>query len=742
MIVSENHKVVARSADFDGVNCSIDEEDMRYISSLLRNNYSDSILATIRETFANAVDATVEHGKSVSEIIVKMPSMIENVFSIRDFGRGLSKESIFRLYSKYGKSTKRTDNESIGGFGIGRFAPLSYNKDGFTVTSFWGGEKRIYHVYVSESNDTKIDEIHSCPSDEPSGILISVGVSGSDIESFLNKALNFFKFFSTLPKFEGLSVEIKNATSILSSSNWQILDNNDKENYNYYSSQTATIGGIPYPFNFDLIKYAGASWLGGIPGLVIDLPIGSVSIHHSREALEYNKSTREFLQQTLAKVESEMKSKIKEKFDSIDCLKKAKYLFGELKNCFRHSNLLSNIGPISFANKAILSSSHFDCKVYDSKINGQKLGIPVMFKELNKLSDGKISFCRAYNLPSSPTSAIVLHDLDEGERVVNRVYSLFDTYKQVFLVRANLELSNPEKVNGVEEFAKANHLDLVKNDLFKLSELASKKIPAYSKKGNANASPNYFLEVGANGSSYLNHASAASISDTSITNIFFKTLDSKPSEDYEFLRYGNERGRVNTSYISLIRDAFFNQAKNPVKFFGVSSAIFDGKKMKSMTHFVELKSFLQNKWQSYSEEQINSIIENIKYSSFSACDHEWNVKHLSSIVPEFSDFLSKKKNALDKMLSLGISENELKLWDRVSEIKDQIKIDFRDAKSSKFTIDNQIEIDVRYPLLKVFFEYERRCYSASSSSFTQKLKYYMDLELSKAANYNKNNNCV
>ena len=53
-------RIVATSHDFPTVNCTIDPEDMRYISSLLRNNYSNTILATIRETYANAVDANKE----------------------------------------------------------------------------------------------------------------------------------------------------------------------------------------------------------------------------------------------------------------------------------------------------------------------------------------------------------------------------------------------------------------------------------------------------------------------------------------------------------------------------------------------------------------------------------------------------------------------------------------------------------------------------------------------------------
>ena len=124
MIITEDKtKQVVQSHDFEQVNCTIDAEDMRYVASLLRNNYSNPALAVIREISANALDANAE-AKSETRIEVKLPSSMSPNFSVRDFGGGLSEEDIFGLYSKYGKSTKRQANNYIGAFGIGKFAPL------------------------------------------------------------------------------------------------------------------------------------------------------------------------------------------------------------------------------------------------------------------------------------------------------------------------------------------------------------------------------------------------------------------------------------------------------------------------------------------------------------------------------------------------------------------------------------------------------------------------------------------
>ena len=56
-----------QSHDFDSVNCTIDAEDKRYVASLLRNNYSNTRLAVVREISANALDANIEANQIIVE---------------------------------------------------------------------------------------------------------------------------------------------------------------------------------------------------------------------------------------------------------------------------------------------------------------------------------------------------------------------------------------------------------------------------------------------------------------------------------------------------------------------------------------------------------------------------------------------------------------------------------------------------------------------------------------------------
>lgn len=725
MKLAEHTKSIARSQDFDSVSCTIDAEDMRYISSLLRNNYSNTVLATIRETYANAVDATVENGKSESQIIVTMPSAVEPTFSIRDFGKGLSRDEIFNLYSKYGKSTKRTSNEAIGGFGIGRFAPLSYNKDGFTVTSFYEGKKYIYLVYISENNDTKIDEIHVSESNECSGIMVSVAVSNNDIQSFADTATSFFCYFNLLPKFEGHPIKIKNEDKFLSGDNW-FIERND-----YYGNNHKVImGGISYPLNSSLVKFKKTVWGQHINGLCLILPVGSVSIHHSRESLEYNKKTQEYIDNAIVGVEREISNQIKKQFASLDCIKKARRLYSDISLSFKRSDTTSSLissGVFNF--KGIdINSRYFDNLFY---INNKKeqIRVPVLNQTAYKNASGRVSFSRAYHVDSSSDSCYVVHDLEEGAKVINRIYHLFDKYQNVYIIRHNQEVSNPENINGALKFYELNRLDLVKEDCYKLSQLEPRKITAYTKtKNSSSVSSNYFWNIDSNG--YYRKTTQDNINDDSVLNIFFEIKDKKPSANYSFLEHDSYRHtneRVKNSILSSIKEVYSTN-DTPIEIYAVSVATSTSKKMKSMNHFIDLKTFIKNKWNEHSDNIKSLIKEAIQHSFYEDEQrYKWCKQHILSL--SFFDKFENRKNEITKsLIDDGVSENEIKLWHQIFRINKYIGIDFGAIIESEVFRQTINKINERYPLIDTFYELSNRCYGDVVEKTQKNLTYYLDLE--------------
>ena len=382
IITQENSKRVVESHDFDSVNCTIDAEDMRYVASLLRNNYSKPVLAVIREIVANGLDANSEANVS-RRVEVTVPSTLNPHFVVRDFGGGLSPEDIFGLYSKYGKSTKRSSNNYIGAFGIGKFAPLCYG-DNFTCVSFHGGVKTSYNIFVNEDDDTKIVKLDQVPSSEPTGLSVEVAVADSDINTFRDEVKKFFKFFSKedMPNFIGIAdddeeffEEVKFAM-VAEDDSWFMLDDGSsnssyyRRNYgNSHYGSHAMMGRVHYPIDPDAINFD--SLVDGVDdearslkdlveqdNLYIRFDIGQLKLHHSRESLEYNKPTQKEILKVLKKVRSEIEEIAKEKLGNAEDLWDAKVKYAQVVNNLPHTlrNVFSNSfewNGIKISNSAI-----------------------------------------------------------------------------------------------------------------------------------------------------------------------------------------------------------------------------------------------------------------------------------------------------------------------------------------------------------------------------------------------------
>ena len=348
IITQEKTKRVVSSHDFDSVNCTIDAEDMRYVASLLRNNYSNPPLAVVREISANALDANQE-ANATRKVEITLPSKFNPNFCVRDFGNGLSKEDIFGLYSKYGKSTKRNSNSYIGAFGIGKFAPLSYGNN-FTCVSFHDGTKTSYNVFVNEDDDTKIVVLQEPqPSNEPSGLSIEVAIADEDVDKFREIVKAFFRFFDAkeMPKFIGIGDDEQffdkyEQVLVAKDNSWFIID--DKQDYwrRSHSQSHAFMGRVHYPINTNSIDfknyveedydYAPLKNICDEDNVYLRFDIGELKLHHSRESLEYNKATQKAIVEHLRKMYDDIQEIAKEKLGGATCLWDAKAKYAQVIN--------------------------------------------------------------------------------------------------------------------------------------------------------------------------------------------------------------------------------------------------------------------------------------------------------------------------------------------------------------------------------------------------------------------------
>lgn len=457
IIAQEKTKQVVQSHDFAEVNCTIDAEDMRYVASLLRNNYSNPALAVVREISANALDANTE-ANSTRQIEITMPTSMNPNFSVRDFGGGLSEEDVFGLYSKYGKSTKRTSNNYIGAFGIGKFAPLSYG-DNFTCVSYHKGNKTTYNIFVNDDDDTKIVRIGEPePTNEPTGLLIQVAVAEGDRDNFNSIAHNFFKFFNEndMPKFKGVEEDFIIAPKISIKANddsWFFTE--DEERGSYYSYNHASyqpkiiMGRVSYPLDRSSIvtdkffrddkKKRMVDAMLQASNFHLCLPLGSVKLHHSREMLEYNESTQRVLCKYLNKVVEEVKDIAQAQLaDSAD-LFEAKKNYAKIINSMPYG--CREIFNNAFAWKGIEISDASFARPHDMYDD-------LIITEFSKDSDEKAR--DGYRVKSSKTnrvycqenSLVMIQNLESAHGNNLRVRTLFEQDSElsvVYVVRANTD---------------------------------------------------------------------------------------------------------------------------------------------------------------------------------------------------------------------------------------------------------------------------------------------------------------
>jgi hypothetical protein len=138
------------------------ESNANAFSILFDKLYSNKNQAVVREIYCNAVDVTTN---KVPHITV--PTEMNPVFVVRDYGPGLSHEDVMALYTTVFRSTKAGDNSKIGGFGLGSKAPFCY-----TDGSVRAREEERYHglpVGYPQRHGTHDGHPHHVLGHEPQG---------------------------------------------------------------------------------------------------------------------------------------------------------------------------------------------------------------------------------------------------------------------------------------------------------------------------------------------------------------------------------------------------------------------------------------------------------------------------------------------------------------------------------------------------------------------------------------------
>lgn len=273
--------------------------------------YQNKQEAVIRELSTNALDAQKEAG-SDCRYELHIPTNLDPEFRIRDFGTGLDSEQIEGLYTTYFQSTKDQSNEYIGALGLGSKSPFSCTKE-FTVTSYKDGMMYVYLIKTVNDKPT-YSKLLEHKTDEPNGVEIKFQTE--DIYKFQRA------YQKVISGFDPIHHPVCNIK--LDYELQEILDGVYSSRCHDHDRINIRMGQILYPLYNKIDNYIRDDLFDKFGyRIVIDVPLGSVDIHPSRESLDFTNKTNEFLKEHLYQTQEKLLENIRDQINEKDTIRQA-----------------------------------------------------------------------------------------------------------------------------------------------------------------------------------------------------------------------------------------------------------------------------------------------------------------------------------------------------------------------------------------------------------------------------------
>ena len=310
-------------------NMKLDEDSHAMIFQMFTGGlYSDPIGTVIREITSNCFDSHIEADVDSTEnpVVVELSKEMSGTFIIfKDKGVGMSPDRIENIYGTYFKSTKRSTNDQIGGFGLGGKTPLAYTDSFYIVTRFEGIE---YTYNVFEGNNVPAIELMGQQSTKlPNGTDVKVPVKEMDVNEFEKKTLRQLYYFENIV-FKGFSdYHVSNDYSIVKGKNFLYRGDN------YSDKMHVCYGKVAYPIDYEAM---GVSYSDYRIPVAVRIEIGELEgtgVTPSREAIKYSKANIKTIKAKMDEALQELKDLLGEQYNNVQSLEdyyKATENFGNL----------------------------------------------------------------------------------------------------------------------------------------------------------------------------------------------------------------------------------------------------------------------------------------------------------------------------------------------------------------------------------------------------------------------------
>lgn len=238
--------------------------------------YQNKIRAVVRELSTNAYDSHCDAGVGHLPFDIHLPTRYEPEFYVRDYGTGMSHQTVMTVYSSAFDSLKRDTNDQVGYFGLGSKSPFAYG-DSFTVSCYDGKEERLYVATLGSDSIPELSLLAVQPSLEPTGVRVGMSVSDSDYETFRAEAASVLRYFPVVPN----GVTVPTDEPVLAGEGWSLFKGNGN------GQILVKQGPIVYPTSFKKLL--------GTHTLIVNFHMGSLELTPSREALSLSEQTQQTL---------------------------------------------------------------------------------------------------------------------------------------------------------------------------------------------------------------------------------------------------------------------------------------------------------------------------------------------------------------------------------------------------------------------------------------------------------------
>jgi len=438
--------------DVESVSCTIKTDDAK-LFHILSNLYSRPLDATVRELCTNCLDGHKVVGKENIPFIINVnDNKLEDEFNItfRDFGPGMDKNTIVKVFSRFGESTKINSNLETGCLGLGSKSPFSIS-DNFMVISYINNIKYIYNMSKDASGRPKITLFNESYTAEKNGMEIRVPLNpdrfGSDsCFNAIEKELKHFKIKPVVFYNQSKKELFKNKSAYTKIAHNSYIVKNAKTNSDY-----AIQGSIGYSLNMHSL----------VNSCLIDETVENFTISKNNTISNFTKQALLFMKDvltfdlffnmgeiTFAPSREEL---IYDKITTYNVVSRYVKLFKILMD--KSNNLFTNNKPFLFTN-VLISQSNNHNTIYNVILDNDKENLyRTLNNKISLIAFAKFFVVKNLNDKKAKISEMCKIKFDDIEVQTNtNLYYTYNTHS--FITKKNLMDDEPEAKFSLIRFEK------------------------------------------------------------------------------------------------------------------------------------------------------------------------------------------------------------------------------------------------------------------------------------------------